>query len=514
MGSVFRKLLSGSALGTTNLVASALVSLFLLPFIVHHLGDRVYGFWALAAAFIGYYGLLDFGMSSAVSQYLSIAIGRKDPAECREVFNAALRIQSLFGGIALLITALLAAASPWLTHDPADTHLFWKVIAILGVNAAIGFPSRVYGGLLEAELRFDIQSYLGILGLTLRTGLTIWVILAGGGLLGLAWITLFATLPVTALQVWFARREAPWARLHAGTIEAERNKSLFSYSVYRFATMIADALRFQVDPLVISVFIGLAAVTHYRVASSFCGLFINTIIAAMGTIGPVFSRLHGAGDQSNLEKVFFFATKVSILMSVFISLALIAWGRPFIARWMGEKYDDAFWPLVVLSLAVFLDVSQNPSIALLYATFKHRAYTYVNVAEGVLNLIFSLALVRHFGILGVALGTLIAAFFVRVVAQPLFVCRASSLDYADYMRYLGRNLLRCACLAGAAIGLSAWGLRPSYPHLISSAIFATGVFAAGSWLIMFTKGEREELLAAIMNRTRKQTEPEFMGTSI
>ena len=502
------QMLSGSVLRMIQLFAAAAVSLFLMPFIVHHIGDRLYGFWSLAAAFVGYYGVLDFALGSAVSQYICVAIGRDDQAECRRVFNSALRINLLLGGVVLLATAVLAVAAPWFSQDPADATLFQKVIAILGVNAALSFPAKAYGGVLDAELRFDIQSCLGFLSLALRTGLTVWALLAGGGLLALAWVTLVASLPGMALQVWFARREAFWARIDSSRIEPERMKSMFSYSAYTGAGCVADILRFQIDPLVISGFLGLVAVTHYRVASLFISYFTNTVIRLIGPCRPVLSRLHGAGDQKGLEKVFFFATKASLCVSVFISLSLIFWGRPFIIRWMGPEYADACWPLVILSLAVLLDVGQNPSITLLYATAKHRFYTYVNVAEGILNLAFSLALARPLGILGVALGTLIAAVLIRVVVQPLYMCRATGLPFGNYMRYLGDNLLRCGCVMGVAIAVSAWGLKPNYLSLVSSAICVTAIYAAGSWLFVFTRREREYLLAAIPRRGQKRIEPE------
>src|ERR1700730_13900511 len=115
--SVGRRLLSGSVLQVGNLFLTAVAAFFLMPFIVHHLGDRIYGFWALAASFIGYYSLLDFGLSSAVSQYMSIAIGRNDEGECRQVFNTALRINFLLAGVALVVTAIIVAATPWFTHN-------------------------------------------------------------------------------------------------------------------------------------------------------------------------------------------------------------------------------------------------------------------------------------------------------------------------------------------------------------------------------------------------------------
>jgi O-antigen/teichoic acid export membrane protein len=500
------QMLSGSVLRTVQLFVAAAVSLFLMPFIVHHIGDRLYGFWSLAAAFVGYYGVLDIALGSAVSQYICVAIGRGDQGECRKVFNAALRINLILGGVALLATAVLVLAAPWFSRDAADAALFRTVIAVMGVNVALTFPAKAYGGVLDAELRFDLQSWLGFLSLAMRTGLTVWVLLAGGGLLGLAWATLLSSLPQMGLQVWFARRQAIWARMGGPAIESEQMKSIFSYSAYTGAGCVADTLRFQIDPLVISGFVGLAAVTHYRVASLFINYFVNTVIRLIGPCRQVLSRLHGARDQKGLEKVFFFATKASLCISVFVAFSLIFWGKPFIIRWMGPAYADAYWPLAVLSLAVLLDVGQNPSVSLLYATEKHRFYTYVNAADGVLNLAFSLALARPLGLLGVALGTLIAAILVRVIAQPLYMCKATGLPFGSYLKFLGSNLLRCGSVMGVAVALSAWGLKPDYVAILGSAIIATAIYAIGCWLLVFTPRERAHLWAAVKGADRKRIE--------
>jgi O-antigen/teichoic acid export membrane protein len=498
--SAARKLVSGSVLRVLTLVASAISSFFLMPFVVHHLGDRLYGFWSLASIFIGYYSLLDLGLSSAVSQFVCVAIGQNDFEECRAVFNTALRIQLILGSVALVATFAIAAATSLFTHVPADAHLFRFVIIILGVNTALSFPIKVYIGVLDAQYRFDINAYLTILGVVLRTGLVVWAILAGGGLLALAWTTLLASLPVAALQIWFGAREAHWARI-GSKFEASRAKRLFSYSIYSFLSYLADIVRFQVDPLVISGLIGLAAVTHYRVAAIFSQqYFLQIIVLSVGILGPVLSRLHGTGDRTRIEEVFFFGTKLCCCIASFICFALIFWGKPFISRWMGPQYLDAYWPLVILALSVLVDVCQRSSVDLLYATFNHRFYTYLNWAEGILNLGFSLVLARPFGIVGVAMGTLIAALVVRIIVQPWWVCKVSKLHYGTYMRFWGGAMLQCMFWTGIAIAVSAWGLRPSYPLLIGSAILASVSYAAGSWFFILNHGERTKLLGALANR--------------
>lgn len=509
VNSVGRKLLSGSVLRVTNLAAAAAASFFLMPLIIHHLGDRAYGFWSLAAAFVGYYNLLDLGLSSAVSQYMCIAIGRKDEGECRVVFNTSLRLQLLIGSAALIITGGIAAATPWLCHNPADARLFWKVIAVLGVNAAIGFPARVYWAVLEAELRFDIQSWLALASLVLRTGLIVWAVLAGGGLLTLSWMVLVVTVVTTIAQMWFARRQAVWARIDNQCVQTARIRSFFSYSVYSFLAYIADVVRFQLDPIVISGLVGLAAVTHYKVAGVLAQYYLQIISVSVGMLLPVLSRLHGAGKRSALEEVFFFGTRLSCCISVFICLGLVAWGRPFIERWIGPRYEDGYVPLVLLSLAVLVDVCQRSSADLLYATFQHKFYAWLNCAEAVVNLAFSLALARPFGIVGVAAGTLIGAFVVRILVQPWWVCKASGLHYGRYIRFLSSNLLRCSLIAIAAIFLVAWGLKANFAWLAFSALGATAVYAIGSWLMVFSRHERAQFVAAL--RRKGSPDPRGLG---
>jgi O-antigen/teichoic acid export membrane protein len=496
-GSLSRKLLSGSVLRLCNLILAAAAAFFLMPLMVHHLGDRLYGFWTLAIAFVGYYGLFDMGMSGAVSQYLGIAIGRKDLEECRVVFNTALRIQSALGCLVLIAAAGTAIASRWFCKSPADADLFWKVIVILGANAALAFPLRVYTGLMEAELRFDIQSGLDLLGQILRTGSIVYVMVTDGGLVELAWMTMLASMPVLFLQVGLARREAPWARIGNAFFEIKKTKEFFSYSIYTFVSMIADILRFQVDALVITAFIGLAVLTHYRIATVFAQYYVNAIIALVGLIQPLFSRLHGAEDKVKLEKVFAFSTKVSLCVSVFICGVVILWGKAFIDCWMGAKYEDAFLPMVILAVAVFLDVSQGPSVSLLYAIFEHRFYTYLNSAEGVLNLVISMLLARPMGIVGVALGTLISAMLIRVVVQPVIVCRVSGIDYRKYLRSTGNNLLRSGALLCVAVASVKWAIRPAYGWLVFSGISASLIYAVGSWFFVLNSGDRWQLENAV-----------------
>lgn len=486
------------------LVATGGVAFFLLPFLVHHLGDRQYGLWALVGTFVGYYGMLDLGLTSSVCQYISIGIGREDWDECNRVFNSALRIHSLLGCAVLLLTLICALLTPLFTHSAQDASLFWKVIVLLGVSMAVSFPTKSYIGLLYAVFHFDLVSWVNLAALALRTVAIVWAVESGYGLMGLAVATAAAGIFTSVAIVYLVHRKFPWVRVRAASLERATAKSLFSYSIYLFMVDVADQLRFQLDPIVITAFIGLGAVTHYRIASVLTDYYFRIMISTVAVVQPLFSRLYGAGEQTKIRESFLLATKISVCLASFLFFGLVAWGKPLILRWMGPRYMDAYGPLVVLAAALLMDLWQVPAGNFLNAIFKHRSFAVLTLAEGFVNLAVSLALVRRYGILGVALGTLVAAVLVRIIAQPWWLSRVGGIPYTKYINHILSNAFTCGCVIGLCFAIVVWGLRPSYPYLFISALGATLIYAVGSWRFVFTADERSLFRATLVQRRVSQ----------
>lgn len=493
---------SGSTLRVINFAAGVIVAFFLTPFIIHSLGDRMYGFWTLAAAFVGYYGLMDLGLGAAVSRYMAGAAGKKDQEEYSIVYSTALQLYSVLGVLVLVISVAIAFLTPLFTHNAQDGALFRDVILILGGSFALSFPVRAYGGLLSAELRFDAVAVVNILTLLLRTLLVVVVLLAGYKLLALAWVTFFCSLPSAAAYVLLARKQCPEVRFQPQPWFGRWTKRLFSYGFFALVAQLSDQLRVNADAFVITAFVGLAAVTHFRIAGLMVVYFAVLMNALVGAIQPWFSRMDGAGDQKGIERTFLFSTKLAIAVAGFVGFGFVAWGKPFIQRWVGPSYLDAYPCLVVLALAYVVALGQCPSRFFLFSISKHRVFALINVVDGVANLALSLWLVRTMGIFGVALGTFIPEVLVKLIAQPLYVCHVSPVPYGRYMRELGRSAL----IVGAALVVpSIISLRlaaPNYPSLVLVALASFVCYAIVVGLFQFTQQEREALWRTVFSIRR------------
>ena len=491
MPSVGHKLLSGSALRVVNFAAQVLVAFLLSPFIIHTLGDRLYGFWILIGTFIGYYGLLDFGLSTAVNRHIAGALGTGDENAIRRVYNTAMPIFLGIGCIALLITIIIVIVSPWILTDPEEIPLFRAVILILGFNMALDFLARVYIGTLQAQMNFHIVSFVQIAALLIRSSLIVLALTAGYKILALAWISFLVTFVSNMVYYYYAKKKLPALRLELKSFSRSTGITLFSYSFFMMISQVANMLRFQVDVFVIASFLSLAAVTHYSIASTLVNYFNQLLGTVMSVFSPLFSRQEAAKAHKEIKETLYFATRISVAISSFIGFGMVAWGSPFIQRWMGMEYQDAYPCLVMLVLGVLAFLWQTPAHSYLYATSKHKFLAVLNIIEGVSNLLLSLVLVRYYGILGVALGTFFSLSISKLIVFPIYFARVSSFLYFEYMRNLLLYIVKCGVSLVVPFAITSFLVAPDYPHLFLVGFLSTLFYIPFLWVLLLGKNDRK-----------------------
>lgn len=485
MSSNTRILTKGSFLRVTEFFATAIITLAMTPFIIRSLGDNMYGLWIFVGSFLGYYGLMDFGLNSAVQRFLSRAIGLKSRDEANKVINTALTIFTIIGSIALLFSFIIALIFPMLIKNITEVNLFRKIILILGLNFAIGFPLRVFSGILIANIRYDLSTGLELIKMVLRTVLIIVLLKAGYGIMALAFITFVADIGGYISKYFIVRHLYKYIVFSKTLIDKSLIKPLFGYSVYTFVSQMADQLRFNVNNLVITAFIGLSSVTIYSIASRLVTYFIQFISSAVGMFAPIFSQYEARGDYASIREKFIFTTKISSYLSIMIGGILIIFGKAFIERWVGPKYLNAYPILLILVIPIVIALMQNPSVQLLYGISKHKFFAISNLIEGIINLILSVILVKKYGLVGVAIGAAIPMLIIKLFVQPIYTCRIIKLDIREYyLDVLLPTLLNSVIIFAALHFLFHSLIMPNYLNLvvlISSIIvlFAVCVFFLG-----------------------------------
>src|SRR5687767_11973296 len=89
-------------------VTTIITGFFMQPFLVHHLGDTVFGVWVLIGSLAGYLGLLDFGLTPATVKYVAEHRARNDQAAINRLVSGGLVVFSVLGAFVLVLSGILA----------------------------------------------------------------------------------------------------------------------------------------------------------------------------------------------------------------------------------------------------------------------------------------------------------------------------------------------------------------------------------------------------------------------
>jgi O-antigen/teichoic acid export membrane protein len=427
-----RLLARGSIFRMIDFFSVALVTLAMTPFVINSLGDNMYGLWIFVGSFLGYYWVMDFGLNSAIQRFLSRAIGAEDDLEANKVINTAIYIFAILGIMAFILSIFIAYFVPALIKNISEILVFRTVIIILGMSFAIGFPMRIFNGILTANLRYELSTTVELIKLFLRTALVIVFLKMGHGVIALAFITFFLDAGGYLMQYFIVKKMFPRVVFSRLYFDKTKIKSLFSYSTYTFISQVADQLRFNLDNLVITIFMGLNLVTLYSIASRLIKYFLQFMASAIGMLTPLFSQYEAIGDYESIRNKFLLTTKISAYLAILVGGLLVIFGKVFIQRWVGLRYLEAYPILLILLIPFVFDVMQIPGNNLLYGLSKHKYYSISNSIEGIVNLVLSIVLVKKYGLYGVALGTAIPMIVVKLFVQPVYTCHVIGLSWKKF----------------------------------------------------------------------------------
>lgn len=492
------KLMRSSALRGVSFVVQAVVSLLMTPLIVHSLGERTYGFWTLVGTFVGYYGIMDMGVSSAVSRYVSQSLGKRDEAQINRVVSTAFFLFCVVAIVVLAVTGVAASLVFGVVKDPAEFHTVRLLLLVLGVRVALSFPARVFAGVLNAHLRYDLTACATIAQLVMGNAAIYMLLRGGGGVIGMSLILLGAGAIEYLLNLVCALRVFPQLRLSWGFAERQTLVTIFRYSWKTLAAQVALIFRSKASGFIVAAFLGVNLVTYYSIAARLLEYFAELVYSLIGNLAPVFSRYEGEGKPELIRSRFLLFTKFSVVLTVFVGASIIFYGRAFIACWMGAGFERSYWVVVILTVPAVLSLMQTPASCLLFGVSKHQYIALIASIDGVLNFTAGMALAPVLGIYGVAMGMSVGTVLTSLTLYPFFVCRELKIPLPRY--YINTLLVPALLSLVPLLGyffLFRRVLQPGYGSLFALAALQSVLFGPVAFFLVLTAAERSVLLNSV-----------------
>jgi O-antigen/teichoic acid export membrane protein len=418
-----------------GLVATALVSFFLTPFILRRLGSGGFGLWVLVSAFTGYYGILDFGLRSAILRYVARHAARQEWDDLVSVISTTLFAFSFLAAFVLIVTCIVAWQFTRVFHiSPESIATAKLLVLIVGAGTAAGIPLSVFGGVMEGLQQFTWIGLVQVATVALRAILIVAFLTHGFGVVTLGIISMVLNLVGYIIYTAVSFHECPHLRLRWRAARWNTLHTLLGFGVVVFWIGIAQQLRFQTDAVVIGSVLTVQAIAVFAIGSKLIAYATDAVQALAQVFTPMSSQFDAMQDMAQLRRVLIIGNRYSTFVILPISAVLLICGKSIIRVWVGPNYLAAYSVLAILTIPTALYLAQATSPKVLYGMAQHSVLARVLFVEGVANLLLSIFFAKRLGINGVALGTAIPLACTSILFLPFHLCRVVKLKLSDYFR--------------------------------------------------------------------------------
>jgi O-antigen/teichoic acid export membrane protein len=480
-----------------SLLINTGVSFCLSPYVVNRLGSLYYGIWALLGEFTGYLWLFDFGVRESIIKFVAQYHATGENEQLERTVNAALFMYMGIAALAFVASLGMALVLPFVFSIPPEsvTTARWTLI-LTGAAIAQGFVFNVFIGVLMGLQRYYMVVRMSVVFTMIRAGLIVAALSNGLGLVALGAIQLIVGTMVGVMVVIFTKQSLPWYRPRVVRPAREELTRVFGYAKYVFGNNIGEKVVFRTDALIIGIFLPVASLAYYAIAGSLVKYMQQLVFTMASVLNPVSSTLDAKGDSSGLRVLFLSSSKAAVLIGLPVAIGFEVLGTAFIGLWMGPAYaETAGQILAVLAATHLLGLPHFCALTVLYGLGKHSIMAKWRAVEAVANLGISIVLVQRYGLIGVALGTLISHVVIACVILPHAMTRLLDLRLRDYyVSTYVRPFIAGLPFAAACYFIAVMVAPASLAMFFVSVAAALPIYAAGCWLVALSSLEREIML--------------------
>lgn len=489
----------GSALSILSIILGSVINIFYTPMYMKYLGTTDYGINSLVQSIMGYIGMLNLGLGSAMVRYTVRYRAEGKFEEEKSLNGMFLVIFTVIMFISIVIGAYIYYILPDLfvakftMEELVKTR---KVFVITMVGTAVSFPVSVFSTNINSREKFLYQKSLQLLKMIMTPVAGAVLMINGFGLTAVVAVTVILGVVTNIFDIIYAFKIG--MRIKFNNFDFEILKDISKYSFYIFLNIIIDRVYWGSDRIIIGKFVGPLAVGVYSIASIFNQIYMNLSTVISGVLFPRINRLVIEKKYKELSDMFIKVGRIQYILLGLISSGFIVFGNEFIYLWLGNKgytevYKIALWVMIPLTIPLI----QNTGIAIVQARNKHQFRSIVYFFIAILNIVTSIILVKNYGAIGCAVATGISFTVGNVIIINIYYWKKVDIDIPLFWKNILKMSIPIVITMILGFLLNYFIRDYSIINFISKGFIYTIMYGILMWVLVLNKSEKSEILKPI-----------------
>jgi O-antigen/teichoic acid export membrane protein len=409
MSERLNKLKLNTLLGVIYQVTLVLVNFILPRFFLKYYGSNVNGLINSITQFLSFINIADMGIGAVVSSALYKPLSENDDKKISSIVAYARKFFKIIGFILLVYIAILTVVYPLIVKNSFSILFTITLLWAMSISQfGQYFIGITYQLLLNADQRSYVQLFINTITIILNVIAAIFIMVYGGSvqLVKLVTSLIFLARPLYMYLYVKKRYNIDYgAKADPNAVPQKKSGVIqhIAYMVYQ-----------NTDVVVLTLFSTLSSVSIYSVYVLVNNGLKSFVTALTNGFLAMFGNMIAKGEQKKLNASFdMYDWMIHTICSFMYTLSgvLIV---PFILTYTrgitDANYNVPIFALII-TIAYACNTVREGMFVIIKAAGHYKQTQKASLMEAFLNLSTSIAFVFKFGLVGVAIGTLVATLF-------------------------------------------------------------------------------------------------------
>ena len=387
-------------------ICSIIVGFIIPRLIIGSYGSNVNGLVVSITQFLSFITLLEAGFGPVIKSLLYKPISQKNKDEIERILKASERIFRKIAYIFLAYIIVLCAFFPMIITKEFDKIYTVSLLVIISISTfAEYYFGMTYKLYLQAEQKTYVINIIQISAHIINTIVVFVLIKLNLSIQAVKLVSSIIFILRPVLQNIYVKK-----KYNLELKEINENVNLVQ-KWDGLAHHIAYVVHKNVDVIILTLCGSLKEISVYSVYLLIINGIKNISESITGGIDAAFGNMIARGEEENLNKNFkvyegLYFTVITIIFSCTLCLII-----PFVNIYTRGFTDaDYIRPkfAYIMIIAEFICMIRLPYNDLIKVSGHFKQTMVGAYIEAILNILISFILVWHFGIIGVAIGTLVA----------------------------------------------------------------------------------------------------------
>ena len=466
--SIGKRLAKNTAYMYVRMVILTVITLYTSRILLQQLGVDDFGIYGVIGSVVAMFSSLRGLFATSTQRFVNYSMGEGKFDKVCTIFNMSILIHVI---ISIALFVLGEGLGIWfieckMSIDPSRVFATHWVLQFSLLSVVISMITTPFDALVLAHEKMNFYAYIAVLEAVLRLAIVFALAYSPiDKLILYAILQFIITIIVFLVNLWYCR-----SRFSECRFKRVWDKKIFidmsAFAGWNFLGNTAFAITQNGLNMLINTFSGVVANAARTIAYQANAALGKALDSVTTVINPYCTKTYASGQIERTLDVIYFASKIYIILQIFIALPLCVFSKEILLLWLGQVPDYTIGFMKIIMLHSVIRSIHYPLNNLFKTVGNLKRYQLAEISILSLPLLASYILLRQGCEPYVVFWTLIIFEVINYVA---IIAIAKEDAHLPIRTYLKRTIIPCAI--SVIITLGGYSLCMAYSGLYYRLFF-------------------------------------------